>query len=501
MFWSISKDFLLRFKEWDDDPKSSNEIQRVTWTKGRAGDLGVKVRALNSLVITELTYGGRYYGVEEGGFQRLQNALENDQNKKVDAFSSMFVDLTYASVRGVANPWNQEMSAGGDTGLTYKQADMSALLGRLDEMGRLSAGNCVNCGEAPTKLEGFMDPIVDAGRAVRNAYNMNVRISAGFVADKCAEVLAVCGDRLDAIEELETSGAILDAIQGSTWHWHRMETESVKRQMERMQKALRLAHRVANEMRKQYDNEHRHQVYRQYRSVGFVAWLEKFIPIRKAVQRLFPKHVITEAGNLRDEMKKMTNKGGEYATDALAVALAAYVHAMRKYRMQKSEEWRIGYSEQELKDDFDEVATVADRLEAVLAVCGNELDGIKDVRMRVTRWAKALRNAETSDKQQAGQINTVRLVVWVENMEKSIYQDLVALVQTWYKKKYSDWTLYMIVDSMAKSSDALRRALATFFLARERYKKIHEGDFMREFSEDEERLAKIGVANLDKTIT
>jgi hypothetical protein len=52
--------------------------------------------------------------------------------------------------------WRRRGGTGGGSGawlhgVTYKQADMSALLGRLDEMGRLSAGNCVNCGEAPTR--------------------------------------------------------------------------------------------------------------------------------------------------------------------------------------------------------------------------------------------------------------------------------------------------------------------------------------------------------------
>ncbi len=63
--------------------------------------------------------------------------------------------------------------------------------GLLDEMGRLSAGSCVDCGEAPTKLEGF-------GDTVRKTYNTaRGLVPAGLVADKCAALLAVCGDRLE----------------------------------------------------------------------------------------------------------------------------------------------------------------------------------------------------------------------------------------------------------------------------------------------------------------
>jgi hypothetical protein len=59
-------------------------------------------------------------------------------------------------------------------------------------------------------------------------------------------------------------------------------------------------------------------------------------------------------------MQKMTKKGGEYATDALAVALAAYLDAMRRYRMQHEQEWNITYTKQESEEDFEELATVAD---------------------------------------------------------------------------------------------------------------------------------------------
>jgi len=355
-------------------------------------------------------------------------------------------------------------------------AETARMRGLLAELGRLGAEEA----EAPTRKE----RVVAAYQAGRAIWNKNIWMSAGFVADKCAAVLAVCGDRLDATEQ----GNIAETT------WHRMEMESVKRKMVRMEKALRLAHRVANEMSKRNDNEHRNQVYRQGRSVRFVAWLASFIPIREAVQRLFPKHVIKDTDKLSAEMQKMTAKGGEYAADALAVALAAYVDAMQRYKSDQSDWLNGDYSKQEAEQDFEELATVADRLEAVWAVRGNQLDGIVDVKIKIQRWAKALRNAETSSIQQAGQINTVRLVVWVG---ESIYQDLVALVKRWFSKYYSHWSLDMMVDSMAKSANALHVALAKFFRARARYKERHEGDFMRAFDESETRLAQIGVAKLD----
>jgi hypothetical protein len=129
--------------------------------------------------------------------------------------------------------------------------------------------------------------------------------------------------------------------------------------MVRMQIALRLAHRAANEMSKRDDREHRNQVYRQNRSVQCVAWLQGLMPIRKAVQRLFPHHEIKDTDSLSDEMQKMTAKGGEYATDALAVALTAYLDAMQRYQMQHSHEWNILYSKQESEQDFEELATIA----------------------------------------------------------------------------------------------------------------------------------------------
>jgi hypothetical protein len=230
------------------------------------------------------------------------------------------------------------------------------LLDRLEQLsfdehkGRLVACNVVDCGhvgEVPTRLEGIKG-VYEAGRSM---WNRNFWMSAGFVADKCAEVLAVCGDRLDVVDEMETKTAKTT--------WHRMEKESVKRQMVWMEIALRLAHTAANEMSKRDDREHRNQVYRQRRSVQCVAWLEEFIPIRRAVQRLFPKHEIKDTDSLSDEMQKMTAKGGEYATDALAVALAAYLDAMRRYQMQHRDEWNVLYSKQESEQDFEELATVA----------------------------------------------------------------------------------------------------------------------------------------------
>jgi hypothetical protein len=195
-------------------------------------------------------------------------------------------------------------------------------------------------------------------------------------------------------------------------------------------------------------------------------------------------------------MQKMTQKGGEYATDALAVALAAYVDAMQKYSRQRHVEWSGPYSDEESKEDFEELVTVADRLEAVLAVGGERLKIIPDAQKKMRRWAKALRNAETDSKQQAGKINSVRLVVWVG---ESIYDDLVELMETWCEKHHANFTLHMILERMEKSSDALYVALAKFFRDMERYKHRHEGDFMRAFDEDEKRLAEIGVANLDKS--
>ena len=46
--------------------------------------------------------------------------------------------------------------------------------------------------EAPSKLEGYQE----TKAAARSAYNTYFYMSPGFVADKCAAILDVCGDRL-----------------------------------------------------------------------------------------------------------------------------------------------------------------------------------------------------------------------------------------------------------------------------------------------------------------
>ncbi len=88
----------------------------------------------------------------------------------------------------------------------------------------------------------------------------------------------------------------------------------------------------------------------------------------------------------------------------------------------------------------------------------------------------------------------MRLVVWVG---ESISNDLVKLMTGWFEQYDSHFTLNMILDRMDQSSVELWVALAKFFRDMERYKQRHIGDFMREFDEDEKRLAEIGVANLD----
>jgi hypothetical protein len=343
--------------------------------------------------------------------------------------------------------------------------------------------------EAPTKLEGFGDVLANTGKAVRKAFNDNVWMSADYVADMCAKVLAVCGNKLDVQEACER--------EGPEWSWK----ESVKRQMVRMHKALRLASNAAYETNKLDDNEYWDQQERYSKSVRLVAWLHQSMgrATVRALQRLFDPSIVLN--DMCEKMKTITKKAAKFEKDALALALTAYLDAMRTYSTCHPQTFKNAVKssyDEELRQEFEALVTVADRLEAVWDVGEERLNGIADVRRRVKRFENALRNAETSSQQEAGHINPVRLVAFVG---ETIYRDLLAFARALGGRttQQAHYTIPMVCDALAWSKDPLAMALAKFLHAMERYKQRHEGDFMRAFSEDEIRLAEIGVENLDKS--
>ncbi len=150
-------------------------------------------------------------------------------------------------------------------------AETARMRGLLAELGRLGAEEA----EAPTRLEGI-------GSVGRGIWNRNFWMSAGYVADRCAEVLAVCGERLESPEPV-AAGQV-----------------SQKKQMQWLESALRW----------------------QKVKVRLVVWLDNGIDTDDALRRLTGKRWHSEQ---MEQLKKMK-------TDDLAVKLKAFLEAMDLYR-------------------------------------------------------------------------------------------------------------------------------------------------------------------------
>jgi hypothetical protein len=197
-----------------------------------------------------------------------------------------------------------------------------------------------------------------------------------------------------------------------------------------------------------------------------------------------------------------TQRSGFLANNTLAVTLSGFLTAIHRFLKR--------YIAKRVVDEEVAVATVADKLEAVSFVedvgpllrgvlkirveRGVQGEGIDQVKKILIRWLKALRNTESSSQQETGHITALRLSVWVG---QSIYDDLVKWVRRWLQLG-DDPTVPMIVEFLLKRpSDTLAMALAEFFRFMMLYQWGHEEDFMCAFSEDEKKLAEIGVANLD----
>lgn len=89
-------------------------------------------------------------------------------------------------------------------------------------------------GAAPTRLEVFGGVAKAVAGAASYAYNYGTWMTAGFVADRCRDVLVVCGERLDLAPAAQAeSRARVRALN------LRVIRASLKKSMQRLEKALR----------------------------------------------------------------------------------------------------------------------------------------------------------------------------------------------------------------------------------------------------------------------
>ena len=175
----------------------------------------------------------------------------------------------------------------------------------LDELKRVNGEL-----EAPTKLEGWKE----MKAAARSVYNTHFFISSGFVADKCAAILAVCGDRL---------------------------TPNLRTNYERMLQALR---RVEAAESVHTGNSHETHLQKEarvktcIRLVASVEWSMNNEVLNALRQLTGTEGLNIPWGEIRKKLKEMQN-------DSLAVALNAFFDAMKVYRTRHKEEFTTRFTD------------------------------------------------------------------------------------------------------------------------------------------------------------
>jgi hypothetical protein len=197
-------------------------------------------------------------------------------------------------------------------------AEIAQMRGLLDEMGRLSAGNCVGCGEAPTKLEGL-----GVRGLARQAYN-TVRglVPAKVVADKCAALLAVCGDRL---EEGYNAGASSDP------------RISLTRKVQRLEKALRKA---------EEDEANAWNI--TWKTAGELKGIRLVDFVYQTMSRnleLFAERISGSNANIWQLAAKLKTMTGV----ELAVKLGEFIDAMLQYKEQHDADFSLSFHGEEKK--------------------------------------------------------------------------------------------------------------------------------------------------------
>ena len=167
--------------------------------------------------------------------------------------------------------------------------------------------------EAPSKLEGYQE----TKAAARSVYNTYFYMSPGFVADKCAAILAVCADRL---------------------------TPDLRKQYQRLLKALRRAQAAALPWLGENDYiKHLQQVREEGHCVRLVALVRDSMLYQESVA----VRQLTGTEGLKVPWDETRNKLKEMKNDALAVALDAFFDAMKRYRNRYREYFKDDFSDYE----------------------------------------------------------------------------------------------------------------------------------------------------------
>ena len=175
----------------------------------------------------------------------------------------------------------------------------------LDELQRVNGEL-----EAPTKLEGWKE----MKAAARSVYNTHFFESSGFVAEKCAAILAVCGNRV---------------------------TPNLITNYEQMLQALR---RVEAAESVHTGNSHEKHLQKEarvktcIRLVASVEWSMNNEVLNALRQLTGTEGLNIPPPEIRKKLKEMQN-------NSLAIALNAFFDAMKVYRTRHKEEFTTQFTD------------------------------------------------------------------------------------------------------------------------------------------------------------
>ena len=374
----------------------------------------------------------------------------------------------------VFNPYpGADMSGIKDTH-ALGMAESANVRGLLDELKRLSVA------EAPARLEGpggVLNAIGDTASWVYN--NANAWTTPGYVADRCKDVLAVCGERLDPPPAAQAHERAMMRKWSNT-----VIQASLKKNMQRLEKALRV------------DDLRLH------------AWMYGIISgaLRRAIPRLAG---VEDQVAAIAKLKKMKSDTLERKFIVFVEAMQAYVHQNSK-DFDRAETSHVGWlmrTDQELG-----YTTVADKLETLLEVFSHDLEKyVKGLTKKVERIQQALRNAELSGQRQDEQKKNVRLVVWVAGQgQYNLLLNFAVRLAT--EGLFTMHGESISVNSSIKSicsklleraereNEGLPKVLASFFEAFDEYKEGHPEEFSTAFEGEEQERLEAGVLKLDEAL-
>ena len=160
--------------------------------------------------------------------------------------------------------------------------DLNILLLRLEQL---------QFDEFPTTASNFTDTVA---RAARRVYNTHVRMSADYVAARCGELLAVCGESLEPPPTVPPGGV------------------SQRRQMQRLRQAL-----LGQEPAK----------------VRLVAWVDRDISLQHCLRHLTGLTGYFDVAEQDAQLKRVTDNPLETENRRdIAQKLLAFKEAMRLYK-------------------------------------------------------------------------------------------------------------------------------------------------------------------------